>query len=74
MKRYSLRTEQANSHWIRRDIRCNDLRHARESGGAEVEGFLSDLAVHVATLLRDAPARIGIEHPLHAGAAVVTRM
>ena len=44
LKRYSLRTEQACLHWIRRYIRCNGLRHLRELGGAEVERFLSDLA------------------------------
>lgn len=44
LKRYSLRTEQAYLHWIRRYIRCNELRHPRELCGAEVERFLSDLA------------------------------
>ena len=44
LKRYSLRTEQAYLYWIRRYIRCNDLRHPRELDGAEVERFLSDLA------------------------------
>lgn len=44
LRHYSLRTEQAYLYWIRRYIRSNGLRHPREMGGAEVEGFLSDLA------------------------------
>lgn len=45
LKHYSLRTEQAYPYWIRRHIRDNELRHPRESGGVEVERFLSDLAM-----------------------------
>ena len=46
LKHYSLRTEQAYVGWIRRFILANDKRHPREMGVAEVEAFLSGLAVH----------------------------
>ncbi|GAA0718391.1 integron integrase [Dokdonella soli] len=45
LKHYSLRTEQAYVGWIRRFILTNGRRHPREMGGAEVEAFLSNLAV-----------------------------
>ena len=50
LKHYSLRTEQAYIGWIRRFILSNGKRHPRSMGAAEVERFLSDLAVrgHVA--------------------------
>lgn len=44
-KHYSLRTEQAYVAWVRRFILANGKRHPREMGAAEVEAFLSDLAV-----------------------------
>lgn len=44
-KHYSLRTEQAYLHWIRRFIYFHDKRHPREMGAVEVERFLSSLAV-----------------------------
>ena len=44
VKRYSLRTEQAYTGWIRRFILANGKRHPQEMGGAEVEAFLSRLA------------------------------
>jgi len=45
VKHYSLKTEAAYCGWIRRFILANDKRHPREMGGAEVEAFLSRLAV-----------------------------
>ena len=42
---YSARTEQAYLGWIRRFIEANGRRHPRELGGAEVEAFLTRLAV-----------------------------
>ncbi|MFT3665037.1 integron integrase [Piscinibacter sp.] len=42
---YSLRTEQAYVHWVRGFIRFHGLRHPAELSGAEVEAFLSWLAV-----------------------------
>jgi integron integrase len=49
-KHYSLRTEQAYVDWIRRFICFNGKRHPSETGVAEVEAFLTYLAVerHVA--------------------------
>jgi integron integrase len=45
LKHYSLRTEQAYTDWIRRFIRFHGTRHPREMGAAEVEAFLTHLAV-----------------------------
>ena len=45
VKHYSLRTEDAYLHWIRRFIFFHGKRHPREMGGPEVEAFLSELAV-----------------------------
>lgn len=45
VRHLSLRTEQAYVGWIRRFILANGKRHPRELGGAEVEGFLTTLAV-----------------------------
>lgn len=45
LKRYSIRTEHAYTHWIRRFILFHGKRHPREMGAPEVEAFLSDLAV-----------------------------
>ncbi len=47
---YSLRTEKAYLDWIRRFLVFHNLRHPRELGEAEVNQFLTDLAVnhHVA--------------------------
>jgi integron integrase len=42
---YSMRTEQAYVHWVRAFVRYHGLRHPREMGQAEVEAFLSWLAV-----------------------------
>jgi integron integrase len=42
---YSLRTEQAYAHWIKRYIYFHDKRHPVEMGAAEVEAFLTSLAV-----------------------------
>jgi integron integrase len=46
LKHYSIRTEQAYVDWIRRFILFSDKRHPREMGAAEVEAFLTDLAVN----------------------------
>lgn len=43
---YSLRTEEAYVHWIRRYIFFHDKRHPKDMGKTEVEQFLSHLAVH----------------------------
>jgi integron integrase len=44
VKHYSLRTEDAYLHWIRRFIFFHGKRHPRHMGGPEVEAFLSNLA------------------------------
>lgn len=44
-RHYSIRTEQTYVHWIKRFILFHNERHPREMGSAEVESFLSDLAV-----------------------------
>src|SRR5690606_37649282 len=43
-RHYSLRTERAYLHWVKRFIRFNGLRHPRELGEAHVTAFLSSLA------------------------------
>ena len=45
VKHYSLRTEQAYVDWIRRFIGFHGKRHPPTMGAAEVEAFLSHLAV-----------------------------
>ena len=49
-RHYSLRTEEAYVQWIRRFILFHDKRHPQDLGAAEVQQFLTDLAVthHVA--------------------------
>jgi hypothetical protein len=50
VKHYSYRTEESYVYWIRRYILFHQKRHPREMGGAELEAFLTHLAVeeHVA--------------------------
>lgn len=45
LKHYSLRTEQAYVQWVRRYIFFHGKRHPAEMGKAEVEAFLTSLAV-----------------------------
>ena len=45
MKHFSLRTEQAYVHWIRRFILFHGKRHPSEMGEKEVSMFLTFLAV-----------------------------
>ena len=45
LRHYSIRTEEAYVHWIRRFIRFSGGRHPREMGQTEIEAFLSHLAV-----------------------------
>ena len=44
LKHYSIRTDEAYSHWIRRFILYHQKRHPRETAEAEVVDFLSHLA------------------------------
>jgi len=50
VKHYSIRTEEAYVDWIKRFILFHNKRHPHEMGAAEVEAFLTHLAVdeHVA--------------------------
>jgi len=43
-RHYSLRTEEAYTHWVKRYIFFHGKRHPRDIGAPEVEAFLSDLA------------------------------
>lgn len=45
LRHYSFATEKAYVQWIRRFIVANGKRHPRDLGAAEVEKFLTDLAV-----------------------------
>jgi site-specific recombinase XerD len=45
VEHYSIRTEQGYVDWVRRFIVFHGTRHPRELGPAEVEAFLTDLAV-----------------------------
>ena len=46
LKHYSIRTEQAYVDWIKRFILHFDKQHPKDLGAAEVEGFLTHLAVN----------------------------
>jgi integron integrase len=46
LKHYSIRTEQVYLDWIKRFVLFNDKKHPRELGAAEVEAFLTHLAVN----------------------------
>ncbi len=50
VKHYSIRTEEQYVQWARRFILFHGKRHPRDMGAAEVEAFLTDLAIkgHVA--------------------------
>jgi len=45
LRHYSPRTEEAYVYWIIRYVRFHNLRHPQEMGSAEINRFLSDLAV-----------------------------
>ncbi|MEQ9724391.1 integron integrase [Pseudomonas sp. WHRI 8822A] len=45
LRHYSIRTERVYCEWVKRFIRFPRYRHPVEMGAAEVEAFLSDLAV-----------------------------
>ena len=45
LRHYSYSTERTYVDWVRRFILANGKRHPRELGAAEVEAFLTDLAV-----------------------------
>lgn len=45
-RHFAYRTEKAYLHWIRRYVNFHNRRHPREMGAAEVESFLTHLAVN----------------------------
>jgi site-specific recombinase XerD len=45
LKHYSIRTEQAYLHWVKRYILFHGKRHPREMGAPELTAFLSHLAI-----------------------------
>ena len=45
LKHYSIRTEKAYVSWIKRFILFHNKQHPNEMGRAEIEAFLTDLAV-----------------------------
>lgn len=61
---YSLRTEEANVHWVRAFIRFHGVRHPASMGAPAVEQFLSWLAVErgmrfIAATGTPAPGNLG---------------
>ena len=46
VRHYSIRTEKAYVHWIRKFVFFHGLRHPRDMGGPEITAFLNHLAVH----------------------------
>jgi site-specific recombinase XerD len=44
-KHYSIRTERAYCDWVKRFVLFHDKRHPKEMGVAEIEAFLTHLAV-----------------------------
>lgn len=46
LKHYSIRTEQSYINWIKRYVFFHNVRHPDEMGAAEVEAFLTHLAVN----------------------------
>jgi Phage integrase, N-terminal SAM-like domain len=45
LKHYSYRTEESYVYWIRRYILFHNKQHPKDMGGAELETFLTHLAV-----------------------------
>ena len=45
-RHYSIRTEEAYADWVKRFILFHHKRHPKDMGAAEVEAFLTHLAVH----------------------------
>ena len=45
LRHYGLRTEEAYAHWVVRFVRFHNLRHRLEMGAAQINAFLTHLAV-----------------------------
>jgi hypothetical protein len=61
LRHYSLRTEQAYIHWVKRYILFHGKRHPTEMGKAEVEAFLTHLAVEPIILKTSVDRWVAIE-------------
>lgn len=46
LKHYSIRTEETYINWIKRYIIFHNKKHPKDMGKAEIEAFLTDLAVN----------------------------
>lgn len=74
VRRYSLKTEKAYVHWVKRYVRFHRMRHPKDMGTNEVTAFLNHLAserqIKSATGLFDRPgitARLS-DQPRHSAA------
>ena len=45
VKHYAIRTEEQYLHWIKRYILFHGKRHPKDMGAAQIEAFLTNLAV-----------------------------
>lgn len=69
VRHYSLATEKCCLKWLRRFMLANGKRHPRDRGRAEVEAFLSGLAVEG----KVAPEEPGSESPFAPGQPALAR-
>ena len=44
LRGYSLKTEKADTYWVKRYLRFHHMRHPKEMGAKEVTSFLNHLA------------------------------
>jgi len=54
---YSIRTEEAYVYWVKNFIHFHNLKHPRDMGQAEIEGFLTYLTVEGLSRRHSQPAR-----------------
>lgn len=59
-RHYALRTVKTYEQWLRRFLRFHGMRHPREMGSAEVNAFLTHLAVEEQVSLHPEPGTGGI--------------
>jgi len=66
LKNYSNKTEQAYLNWIKQHIIFHDKKHPQDMGAAEIEAFLTHLAVdRNVTAMDDVPKRILVRQLVH---------
>ena len=66
LKHYSIRTEQSYVNWIKRYIFFHNVRHPDQMGAAEVEAFLTHLAVNENVAASACAARFPSSHQAQA--------